>query len=431
MTEPLSADEFSHLMAACGPFEARPKLAVAVSGGADSMALMHLVHVWAQDRGGQVCTLTVDHDLRPEAGAEAAQVRRWCEAAGIEHHVLRWEGPKPRARLQERARRARYDLMAGWCRRHGLLHLLVAHHQGDQAETFLMRRERGSGPEGLAAMPPVALPPGAGYRWPRLLRPLLPVPKCRLEATLVARQQSWIDDPSNENAAYQRVRLRKRIVASGDPDAFRAELAAQADAYRKARDRVETELGRLLADRLSLSPYGYALIGNHQSIAADLAIPLWSRMLRTIGGRAYPPRGDRVGRFVADLGEGGFRGATLAGCVVQPRGDALLVAREPAGIEGERRLDRELVWDNRFLIRNGTGGPFTVRKLGEDGVRTLNRRWPLGKGRGVLPLALRSLPGLFRGGELVGLPHFAGASPTAVATHGVEAAFVPTVPLLW
>ncbi|HEC14169.1 MAG TPA: tRNA lysidine(34) synthetase TilS, partial [Rhodospirillales bacterium] len=151
--EPVSKEEFAALMEAFAPFEAAPHIAVAVSGGPDSMGLCLLCDRWARDRGGWVTALSVDHGLRAASAEEALRVGRWMERLGIAHQTLVWPGDKPSSGIQAAARTARYKLMNGWCRDAGVLHLLLAHHRRDQAETFLMRLGRGSGPDGLAAMP--------------------------------------------------------------------------------------------------------------------------------------------------------------------------------------------------------------------------------------------------------------------------------------
>ncbi|MCP5371685.1 MAG: tRNA lysidine(34) synthetase TilS [Hyphomicrobiales bacterium] len=204
---PLDGDAFAALMAGLGPFEPAPHLAVALSGGADSLALTLLADAWARERRGRVTALTVDHGLRPDSGAEARTVAAWMAARGIAHQVLPWTGPKPAAGVQAAARTARLALLAGRCRELGILHLLLAHHLDDQAETVLMRLGRGSGPDGLAAMAPVLAAAET-----RLLRPLLTVPGARLRALLAAAGQGWIEDPSNADTRFERVRLRRRLA---------------------------------------------------------------------------------------------------------------------------------------------------------------------------------------------------------------------------
>nr|WP_083901585.1 tRNA lysidine(34) synthetase TilS [Azospirillum sp. B4] len=142
---------FARLMAPLGPFETAPVLAVGVSGGRDSLALTLLAHRWAQARGGRIQAFTVDHALRPESAAEAAQVARWLAARGIDHAILTWEGPKPATGLQAAARQARYALLAAACRERGILHLCLAHHREDQAETVALRRKGAVVPTGWPA----------------------------------------------------------------------------------------------------------------------------------------------------------------------------------------------------------------------------------------------------------------------------------------
>src|SRR6266513_193352 len=201
---PLTLGELSAALAAIGGFEARPFITVAVSGGPDSLALAILADRWARRHGGRLVALTVDHRLRPESAEEARTVGGWLAARGIAHHILVWADPKPATGIQEAARAARYRLLAGWCREQGCLHLLTAHHREDQAETHLIRRRAGSGVDGLAGMATVREMAGL-----RLVRPLLQVPKARLVALVAAEHQPFLSDPSNQDPAFERSRLRK------------------------------------------------------------------------------------------------------------------------------------------------------------------------------------------------------------------------------
>jgi tRNA(Ile)-lysidine synthase len=167
------------LLGFSAPFEPAPHIAVAVSGGADSMALALLAARWARQREGRVTGLIVDHGLRPNSAAEAKRVANWLGRRQIDHRILTWRGTKPETGVQTVAREARYGLLIDWCRRHGVLHLLVAHQLEDQAETVVLRLERGSGVDGLAAMPAAIETP-----WVRILRPLLALTRAELRAFL-------------------------------------------------------------------------------------------------------------------------------------------------------------------------------------------------------------------------------------------------------
>jgi tRNA(Ile)-lysidine synthase len=176
---PLSPAEFAEAMAALGPWEQQPSLAVAVSGGSDSTALALLAANWARDSNATLVCFIVDHGLRAESAIEAQQVRCWLESRGLSAEILSAGGAvavADRGSVQEWARQARYRLLIDACIAHRIPHLLLAHHRDDQVETVLMRMVRGSGLRGMAAMVPSALAPGSGGRV-RLLRPLLNLPK--------------------------------------------------------------------------------------------------------------------------------------------------------------------------------------------------------------------------------------------------------------
>ncbi len=181
-----------------------PSLLLAVSGGPDSVALMLLCAQWSLRSSHDIAVATVDHRLRKEARAEAEEVGRWAHDLGYAHHLLTWEGEKPATRLQERAREARYALLAACARRIGASAIVVAHHADDQAETILFRLTRGSGVAGLAGMARVARCEEVA-----LVRPLLDFRKEELEAVCARAGQVFFRDPSNEDESFARARLRK------------------------------------------------------------------------------------------------------------------------------------------------------------------------------------------------------------------------------
>ncbi len=330
-TRPLAASDFAPLMAPFGPFESQPVLAVGVSGGRDSLCLAFLAHAWATARRGRIVALIVDHGVRAEAAGEAAATSDLLAQHGIASEILRWTGPKPASGLQEAARSARYRLLFEACRRHGALHLLVAHHAEDQAETVTMRAARGSGPDGLAGMAALIERPEA-----RLLRPLLTVLRARLTASLLALGVRWIDDPSNTDPRFERARLRN--AGSGGSAASADEQERRAAGERRlARAAVET-LEFDLEDAAAIDRTGFERLGT------DLGARLLSRVVQSVGSRDHPPRRDRLGRAAARLSQGIGRGKsgnlqdfTLSEC-------RLMLRQAPGG----RRL--------RWIVRpeNGT-----------------------------------------------------------------------------
>ena len=218
--EPASLERFARDLDALMPAGAR--VGVAVSGGADSLALLLLA---AAARPGDVEAATVDHVLRPESAGEANMVAQLCDRLGVPHATLtvRWPEP-PVTAIQERARRERYRLLGFWAEERGLRAIATAHHADDQAETLLMRLMRGAGVRGLAGMRPRSIAPGTEVR---LLRPLLGWRRSELQQVRAAAGLTPIADPSNMDEKFERVRMRRAL---GDAEWIDAAAVARSAA---------------------------------------------------------------------------------------------------------------------------------------------------------------------------------------------------------
>jgi tRNA(Ile)-lysidine synthase len=385
-------------MAGLGPFEAAPKIAVAVSGGADSLALILLSHRWALALGGEATALCVDHGLRCESSAETRQIGRWMKARGISHRVLVWKHGvgRPKAALQAQARLARYGLLSRWCRKHGVLHLALGHHAGDQAETMLMRLARGGGPDGLAGMSAVASRQSA-----RIVRPLLAVQPDRLRATLQAAGQAWIEDPSNSNPAFERVRWRRLIAPS-----LVSCLAGAAREIGEERCRRERELADLLAGaRVDLAGFVDFPLKELAGAGADLVERALGRCLIAVGGADYAPRQESLALLRRSLcADAPAR--TLGGCRIVCRGGHLFVFREAAAAREVVRLGAGEAgrWDGRFDL--STQRPGRIARLGEEGWARLPAAL---RPRSIPREAALALPALWRRGRAPELPRIGSA----------------------
>jgi tRNA(Ile)-lysidine synthase len=429
--EPVGVREFAALITAFAPFEAQPHLAVAVSGGSDSMALALLAADWAHARGGRVTALTVDHGLRADAAAEARQVGSWCTARGIAHETLRWDGPVPGTGIQAAARAARYNLLEAWCGAHDVLHLLVAHQREDQAETLLMRLTRASGVDGLGGM--AALVERSAMR---VLRPLLALPRARLQATLRAAAQDWIEDPSNRNPVYLRARLRIQLESPAGRGVSAERLADLAAQFGRARAALEIERARLLARSFILHPAGFAWLNGATLLAApeEVALRALAAVITTVSGAEYPPRSERLERLFRLLPQGLASGRTLGGCLILPRRGRILICREPAAVAvpvlvAPRGLTR---WDGRFSLQLTAPAPgdLWLGALGEEARAVINDV-PAAVLATVPPMVRPSLPALRDAGGVVGvqaLGYVAQRREDAADLTG-KLLFCPTRPL--
>ncbi|MDP2620833.1 MAG: tRNA lysidine(34) synthetase TilS [Hyphomicrobiales bacterium] len=410
---PIGAAEANRLFAA---LSASPRLAVAVSGGADSTALMLLLARWKKTGAGgpELSVFTVDHGLRAGSRKEAESVGEWALALGLAHEILTWRGDKPKSNIQAAARAARYRLLAEACHRDGIAALVSAHHRDDQAETFLMRLARGSGVDGLSAMDAVSEMMGI-----TLFRPLLDVPRARLKATLKAAGQDWIEDPGNEDKRFARVRMRAVLERLAEEGVSAERLAATARHMRRARLALEAATDDLARAAARLEPAGFCTIDREALSAApaEIALRLLARALMAVAGKPYRPRLERLERLFSGLKETDRGRWTLAGCRIAASREEVLIWRE-AGRAGlpEISLDpgKSALWDGRFHVEIAAeeAGPVAVRALGEEGWREVAGL--CGEKPGLPAHIGRTCISFWRNGKIVAAPHIvAVARPQA------------------
>ncbi len=357
----INQDTFAGLMSELPTFGTR--VAVAVSGGADSLSLSLLLDEWAKSRDKSIVALSVDHALRPQSAGECQFVNGTLGALGIEHHTLIWEGEKPLNGIQAAARDARYQLMEDWCLENGITDLFVGHHQNDQAETFMMRLVRGSGVDGLSAMQTVSTIGNL-----RILRPLLPVPKDALVAYLEERDLSWVEDPSNKDASFDRVKMRNAMEVLKAIGLTPDRLSQTAQSMQRVRNCLETMTERWLVRHAKLFQEGYILLNFAALEEGDEEIVL--RGLRRIGmdisGEIYPPRFERLQRLLRGLRL--KEDATLMGCRWIAQQETILICREVR--------DAEFPENVYHIDFKDTSSDLYVRALGEDGWKMLLSRMP-------------------------------------------------------
>jgi tRNA(Ile)-lysidine synthase len=319
--------------------------AVAVSGGADSLALMHLLARWAHARAlPPPIVLTVDHGLLPDSALMARKVVFWARAAGLKAVSLAWKGKKPPSDIEAAAREARYRLMRDWLESRGLKALYVAHTEDDQAETFLLRLARGSGLDGLSAMQELAAFPVPSADALRLVRPLLSFSRTALRQHLTSQRQAWIEDPMNVDPRFARARIRAAWPALEALGLERARIADAAAHMSRAREALDWATLAVARRAVRLED-GVAAVDSEALVQAprEVALRLLARLLMVLGGQSYRPRFESLERLFDSIARGSYKTATLHGCIVAtaPRakavfGSATILIRP----EAKRRLRR-------------------------------------------------------------------------------------------
>ncbi|HEY4126332.1 MAG TPA: tRNA lysidine(34) synthetase TilS [Rhizomicrobium sp.] len=294
--------------------------AIAVSGGGDSLALMHLAADWARARKLQSPKiLTVDHGLTKGSRAHANEVKAQAKSLGLDCIVLSWKGAKPKSDIEAAAREARYRLMGQWCARKKIASLYIAHTQDDQAETFLLRLARGSGLDGLSAMREVAPYPVPGFSGLSLIRPLLDLTRTQLRQFLTARHIAWHEDPMNADPRFARVRLREIWPVLEGAGLTSARIAAGARHLARAREALERQTADLL-EAITRREGRHLLIDGAMLAAAprELGLRALAELLKQMGGQTYRPRFEQLESLFDALSSGQFAARTLHGCRLGP-----------------------------------------------------------------------------------------------------------------
>jgi len=381
---PLTVEAFAGV---AGPLLGHAPFAVAVSGGADSVALMCLAAEWRRNTGhAPPLVITVDHSLREGSAAEARQVGHWAASLGLEHLTLTWDGRALHGNLQAEARRARYAQLAGALEARAIRFLATGHNRDDQAETVMIRLARGSGLAGLSGMSTLAAFPGRRQRDMWLARPLLDIPHARLVATLRARGQSWIEDPSNANPRFLRARLREAMPVLASLGLSPERLAATAAHLARASTAIDGLADGMWRGVVQADPCGYVLLQTPGLAHAsdEVALRLVARVLRTVSGEAYAPRFDRLSAALDWLrASQPATGRTLGGCrLFRRNAETVLVAREESAMQRAAHVLRLApggsgVWDGRFAVVIPQGAPkaeYEVSPLGPDGLKVLGKQ---------------------------------------------------------
>lgn len=395
-----------------GPFEACPRVAVAVSGGADSMAAALLTRDWVRVRGGSVLGLIVDHGIRAGSAAEALLVAGRLGECGIEARILSLTDLSQGAALAARARDARHGALQAACADAGVLHLVFGHHAGDQAETVIMRMIGQSNPPGLAGMAALV-----ETRHVRRLRPLLSIDPIMLRDWLRARGTEWVEDPSNASLLSLRGRLRAERLRAGSVQVGLRAFALSSVHRGRARASQERLWQLALAAKVAFFPQGFAVLA-----PGPIAPEALAHLVQVIGGAARPPSLAQVAALA-----NAPRPATLAGVRLLAAGrfgPGLLVIRETSALQREIPARIGAVWDGRFrLIRLPKG-----HLEGQRGLSLTLGAWGSDAPRGRLAwpgVVMRGMPVLRAGDRVVvSGKEFFNVSPPIVASAAPSPAAV-------
>ena len=369
------------------------RVGIAVSGGGDSLAALVLA-VEALGAGA-VSAVTVDHGLRASSDEEARAVGRICVDLGVDHTILPWQGDKS-GNLQDAAREARLRLIGAWAQ--GRVDaVIVAHTRDDQAETLLMRLARGSGVDGLSGM--------AAARWHGdvlWLRPFLTVSREALRVVLRVRGITWIDDPSNHDPRFQRVRARQALAALAPLGLDAAGLAETATRMGRARQALEAQAQAAMEAQVSEDRGTVVIAKAALALQPEIRDRLFAHLLMALSGSPYRPRLNALLRLIADHG-------ARMGCVLADEGAALRLFREAQAV-GDLTAPVTQTWDGRWTATGPDGSPTAeIRAMGAKGLAQLSQQAKSGqhphwRDTGLAQPVLQGLPGIWENDRLIAAP---------------------------
>lgn len=357
------------------------------------MALLHLMRGYSQKNEVSLFAATVNHGLRAEAAEEAAFVAAACAELDVPHEVLTWEGWDGSGNLQAEARHARYHLLADWAKRHALDNVALGHTADDQAETFLMRLARESGVDGLSAMEARRMVNGV-----RFVRPLLDVTRLQLRDHLRELGVGWIEDPSNEDERFDRVKARKVLTALA-PLGIDAEILGGVVRNMQAVRRTLDVIACKFAQETVRFDQGDVLIdvAAYWPMSDEIRRRVLAQILRWLSSAEYSPRWLPLMKFEAALLLG--KNATLHGCYATRKQDVIRITREAEAVKDTIAAPGE-VWDSRWRVTGPETPGAEVRMLGEAGLK----HCPDWRASALPRPSLLASPAVWRGETLLSAP---------------------------
>ena len=373
------------------------KIAVAVSGGGDSMALVSLFATWCRDNEVELLGVSVDHGLRLEAKQECKLAASLSANIGIQHHILEWQ-PVKKGNLQDNARKARHKLISNWAKSNNIKLVALAHTMDDQAETVLINLSRGSGVDGLAAMPEQL--ERQGVTW---IRPLLQVRRYELREYLIEKKIKWAEDPSNDDNQFDRVKARKLFSQISQLGLSVSRLATTASRMQYAKNVLDNVANEAVAKCAFWTELGeISFTEGFWDLPVDIQMRLSADSLQAVSGNEYRPRYISLATALTKVRK---KSVTLSGCILKPMQGGMLVMRELSACGPE--VNATEIWDNRWrLLNKEPPKDATISSLGN----SVNEMPKDCQPHFVQNYRLMVTPALWRGGEVWAAP-FAGLRP--------------------
>ncbi len=300
--------------------------AIAVSGGADSLCLAYFSKKYAIEFGNKIHILIVDHKLRKESAREALKVKKILKSKKISSKILKWDGKIPKSNIQKNARDIRYSLLSNYCFKKKIKYLVTAHHSDDQIENFFIRLLRGSGLTGLSSM---SLKTKYNNRL-KIVRPFLKLNKANLKHVTLSYFKTYINDPSNKDEKFLRIRIRKYRKDMEKEGLDTKKILKTVENLDSANQAINFYKNKALYKHTSFVSKNKCIINRQVFLeeAGEIVFKLFSDILSLVSGTYYPPRSKKIADLIGRLKKSKFTKSTLGGCIVEEKDNFILVSKE-------------------------------------------------------------------------------------------------------
>tara|TARA_B100001057_G_scaffold305373_1_gene305514 strand:+ start:217 stop:1245 length:1029 start_codon:yes stop_codon:yes gene_type:complete len=298
---------------------------VAVSGGPDSLALSFLTKIYSLKNSLDVKYFLVDHRLRKNSREEAKIIQKHLKNFSININIITWKGSKPKKNIQSTSRDKRYELLINKANKFKIKNILLGHHLDDLFENFFIRILRGSGLKGL-----VSLDMETQRSTVNLIRPLLELNKNDLVYVSNYVFGSYINDPSNENDKFKRVKVRNFIKQLGSEGLDKNKLFLTIRNLKLADENIKYYVKENLEKNFTILPIknNAILKKNFFSHSDEVIFRSFTEVLKIIGKKYYPVRGKKIEKILQIIKEESLFKLTLGGCVIKKVNDTIIVSKE-------------------------------------------------------------------------------------------------------
>ena len=325
-------------------------IAIGVSGGADSLALLVLMSRYLKKRDGNITILHFNHKLRQSSDNEALEVKKITQSFGHKFKALNWSGPKPNSSIMKIARKKRYQSMIEYCKRHRIFYLMTAHHFDDYIETFYMRSLRKYATIGLNSIPKKYVSDSLIIQ-----RPLISFRKERLIKTCEKYKLNWVNDSSNQDLRYERVKVRKYFKENPK---FYQKIEKKINNKISKNNEIESKCCLFFLENLTFFKFGMFIlpVSKFNNLTDSIKLESLKKIFTTCSGKLFPPSVNSLSLLIDKLTNNVNFKHTLHGCIIEKKNNDIKFFKESAPLSSNKSRikispNTQYLWDNRFIIR--------------------------------------------------------------------------------